>query len=103
VRRILGADNGWGDGMMLRMLALIFSILAMTGTALAQSGGAKQPVSQCQAIAQGLPHVVFARFSPAAVKGEPATISYLGHSTVFLATPGGNTVVTDNTAWDSPP
>ncbi len=89
--------------MMLRMLALIFSILAMTGTALAQSGGANQPVSQCQAIAQGLPHVVFARFSPAAVKDEPVKISYLGHSTFFLETPGGVTIATDYNGWYQPP
>lgn len=88
---------------MLRLLALIFSALAMAGIAHAQSGSSAAPVSRCQAIAQGLPQVVFTRFSPVAVEDKPVKIRYLGHSTFFLETPGGVTIATDYNGWYRPP
>lgn len=88
---------------MLRLLAFVFSALTMAGIAHAQSGPGAAPVSRCQAIAQGLPQMVFARFSPVALEDKPVKIRYLGHSTFLLETPDGVTIATDYNGWYAPP
>lgn len=52
--------------------------------------------SRCMAIAQALPGVTYASFTPAQtfVDGE-VTITYAGHSTYVLETPGGVRIATD--------
>ncbi len=70
---------------------------------------ARPPVSQCQAIAQGLPDVTFASFRPSnllnvqAVAGEEVSITYVGHSTFLIETPGGVSIATDFSGWYAPP
>ncbi|WP_244484138.1 MULTISPECIES: MBL fold metallo-hydrolase [unclassified Rhizobium] len=70
---------------------------------------ARPPVSQCQAIAQGLPDVTFASFKPPsamniqAVAGEEVSITYVGHSTFLIETPGGVSIATDFSGWYAPP
>lgn len=66
-----------------------------------------RPVSQCQAIAEALPQATFASFTPAAAtKGQTTagevTISYLGHSTFLIETPGGVSIATDYSGWYAP-
>ena len=95
------------------MLRLVLSALAFTmmvAGAVAQD--ARPQVSQCQLIAEKLPDVTFASFkSPAGTPGkvlsglqrvqfqEDVTITYLGHSTFQVDTPGGISIATDFNGW----
>lgn len=69
----------------------------------------RPPVSQCQAIAEALPKATFARFTPsaplrrAAADQEVVRITYIGHSTYFIETPGGVTIATDYSGVYKPP
>ncbi|MEV4605597.1 MBL fold metallo-hydrolase [Neorhizobium sp. LMR1-1-1.1] len=92
--------------MKLRTLAFGFSafLLSAFSSAYAQEG---LPVSQCQAIAQKLPQVRFASFRPPGVQlaqagkaltlaeREEVRITFVGHSTYFIETPGGIGIATD--------
>jgi L-ascorbate metabolism protein UlaG (beta-lactamase superfamily) len=76
----------------IALLAFAFAV-TMPLTAMAQD----QPVpSQCLAIAEALPSVTYASFEPvqAFVDGD-VTISYAGHSTYVIETPGGVRIATD--------
>ena len=76
----------------------------------AQAQEARIAVSQCQAIAQSLPgEAIFANIIPVAASGlqfvqssgdamsarEDVRITYIGHSTYFIETPGGIGIATD--------
>ena len=80
--------------MPLRLFAAcLFALLAPVQSA----GAADDPVpSECMAIAQALPEVTFASFTPAQafVDGD-VTITYAGHSTYVIETPGGVRIATD--------
>lgn len=92
--------------MKLRTLAFGFSafLLSAFSSAYAQEG---LPISQCQAIAQKLPNVRFASLSPPGVQlvqagkalslaeREEVRITFVGHSTYFIETPGGIGIATD--------
>ena len=68
-----------------------------------------RPVSQCQAIAEALPSVTFASFKPAPVVNAQAPardevkITFVGHSTFLVETPGGVSIATDFSGWYAPP
>jgi L-ascorbate metabolism protein UlaG (beta-lactamase superfamily) len=97
--------------MMLRTLAFGLSGLLLSAfSVFAQDAGL--PVSQCQAIAQNLPspnlpNVQFASFKPSDVQlvqgktqlsladREEVKITFVGHSTYFIETPGGIGIATD--------
>jgi L-ascorbate metabolism protein UlaG (beta-lactamase superfamily) len=75
------------------------ALLASVPVALAQQ--AEAPPSRCIAIAQALPKATFASFSAASpllaqsfVDGD-VTITYAGHSTYVIETPGGVRIATD--------
>lgn len=55
----------------------------------------KPPPSECLAIAQSIPRVMFASFSRAAAEKNEVTITYSGHSTYILETPRNVTIATD--------
>lgn len=56
--------------------------------------------SQCLAVADALPDAVFASFTPVqAMAGEDVTITYAGHSTYVIDTPGGVRIATDYSGW----
>lgn len=102
---------------MLRTVAFVSSILATaTSPVLAQSpiqprgGGDGLPVSQCQAIAQAVPRSTYANFTAstplpiwkvqagktlAMADKEQVKITFVGHSTYFIETPGGIGIATD--------
>lgn len=93
---------------------VVLSVLLLSGSAvlaprISVAQEAARPVSQCQMIAQALPKVTFASFSGADVKmaEEPGDgvvrITYIGHSTFFLETPGGIRIATDYNGWYEPP
>lgn len=97
---------------MSRLFLLTFAVIALLHflwpmPAHAQSS--PPPVSQCQAIAQSLPDVIFASFKPPAALGVQATatdevnITYVGHSTFLIETPGGVSIATDYSGWYAPP
>jgi L-ascorbate metabolism protein UlaG (beta-lactamase superfamily) len=73
----------------------VASTAGLSGKAMAQDAG-EEPVSQCLAIAQSLPRVMFAsaNASPLTVDGD-VTISFAGHSTYRIETPAGVTIATD--------
>jgi L-ascorbate metabolism protein UlaG (beta-lactamase superfamily) len=51
--------------------------------------------SQCLAIANAVPNVVYANFTPVQAEEETVTITYAGHSTYIIETPGGVRIATD--------
>jgi L-ascorbate metabolism protein UlaG (beta-lactamase superfamily) len=55
----------------------------------------KPPPSECLAIAQSVPRVMFASFSRVAAEKSEVTITYAGHSTYILETPRNVTIATD--------
>ena len=56
----------------------------------------EQVPSKCVAIANALPSVTYASFTPAqAFVDGPVRITYAGHSTYVLETPGGVRIATD--------
>lgn len=81
----------------LRMTAiLLWSIIAIPLAVAQVSDQARQRPSTCLAVAQALPHVIYASFAtPVAGRGDPVTITYAGHSTYVIRTPAGVTIATD--------
>ena len=78
---------------MLRFAVFLLLAMLFPHAALAQD----EPVpSRCVAIAQSIPNVTYANFTPAQtfVEGD-VTISYAGHSTYIIETPGGVRIATD--------
>ena len=65
-------------------------------------------VSQCQMVAEALPEASFASFSPgppivpAQAEDEAVTITYVGHSTYLIETPGGVSIATDYNGFSGP-
>lgn len=97
--------------MHARVVLFVLSLsgFAVLAPRISAAQEAELPVSQCQMIAQALPQVTFASFSGPDVKMAevPAEgtvrITYLGHSTFFLETPGGIRIATDYNGWYKPP
>ncbi len=91
---------------------LVFAIACVTLLIAAEAAIAQQErkaISQCQAVAQSLPHATYASFSgPAPVvratsTEETVALTYVGHSTFLIETPGGVTIATDYSGWYTPP
>ncbi len=90
-----------------RLLAFAaFTLLALPAFAQQVSNPLGDPVpSQCMAIAQALPRASYASFSPSAGPVVPlkaqasrageVTITYAGHATYVIETPGGVRIATD--------
>ncbi|WP_246723652.1 MBL fold metallo-hydrolase [Rhizobium sp. ARZ01] len=73
----------------------------------ANTQDATKPASQCQMIAQAPLRAVFAGLSgadtaQAHIEGT-VKITYIGHSTFFIETPGGVRIATDFNGWYEPP
>ncbi|TPW30107.1 MBL fold metallo-hydrolase [Martelella alba] len=77
--------------MLLRIAALIVVVFVP----LVGQAQERAPVSQCQAIAEALPHVTFASFAPVAYQAPEVAITFVGHSTFLIETPGGVRIATD--------
>nr|WP_310231001.1 MBL fold metallo-hydrolase [Rhizobium miluonense] len=75
----------------------------------AQQKPSRPQPSQCQAIAQSLPKATFASFSPPGptLANDPVNgdvkITFLGHATLFIETPGGVSIATDYSGAYPPP
>jgi L-ascorbate metabolism protein UlaG (beta-lactamase superfamily) len=78
----------------LRLLAAcLAAFLALAAPAHAQDD---PPPSRCVAIAQAIPNVTYANFTPAqAVSEGEVSITYAGHSTYIIETPAGVRIATD--------
>ncbi|WP_076394084.1 MBL fold metallo-hydrolase [Rhizobium sp. RU33A] len=93
--------------MMLRLVLSTMVLSVLTGGALAQEAQRPQ-VSQCQLIAEKIPKVQYANFTPSA-SGAPAltlaqvqedvVITFVGHSTFQIDTPAGISIATDFNGW----
>jgi L-ascorbate metabolism protein UlaG (beta-lactamase superfamily) len=79
--------------MLRRTAAVLVTSLLWPLAAAAQD---QPPPSKCVAIAQALPSVTYASFTPAQlfVDGD-VTITYAGHSTYIIETPAGVRIATD--------
>ncbi|MEQ1952321.1 MBL fold metallo-hydrolase [Mesorhizobium sp. CN2-181] len=80
--------------MPLRLLAALCFMLFAPALAAAQDGA--RPPSKCMAIAEALPKVTYANFTPVAGQNEgEVVITYAGHSTYLIDTPAGVRIATD--------
>lgn len=93
---------------MHRIKAFIFALATLALASPVSGQESQRPFSQCLAIAQALPGVVYANLVPedrdlkigqaAAGTGE-VEIMFAGHSTYVITTPGGVTIATDFNGW----
>ncbi len=97
---------------MLRfpVFAVFFLLAAASWSAAdAQEKPSRPQPSQCQAIAQSLPKATFASFSNQGptLANDPVNgdvkITFLGHATLFIETPGGVSIATDFSGAYPPP
>lgn len=94
---------------MPHLLLMILAVLAVFAAPRASLAQVETPVSQCQMIARSLPVVTFASVSASAAlrvqakANEEVRITYVGHSTFFIETPGGVKIATDYNGWYKPP
>jgi len=83
---------------MSRLRLIIVSVVALIGLVLSPASGVAQvkpQPSECLAMAQSLPRVMFASLSTVAAEKGEVTITYAGHSTYIIETPGNVTIATD--------
>ena len=91
------------------LAAFFLMMIFASGAADAQQKPARPEPSQCQAIAQSLPKATFASFSTPGptLANDPVDgdvkITFLGHSTFFIETPGGVSIATDYSGAYPPP
>ncbi|MGD9477411.1 MBL fold metallo-hydrolase [Shinella sp. G-2] len=96
---------------MPHFLLMFLATVALAAFAVARpvSAQSETPVSQCQMIARSLPSVTFASLAAETAlqvqttANEEVRITYVGHSTFFLETPGGVRIATDYNGWFKPP
>lgn len=97
---------------MPRLILLTFAAIALVHflwSMPAHAQSTRPLVSQCQAIARALPDVTFASLKPPpasdvrAAANEEVNITYVGHSTFLIETPGGVSIATDYSGWYAPP
>lgn len=84
-------------------------VLLLSGLSPAQAQETAKPASQCQMIAQAVPGAILASLASPALELAQAQadgtvrITYIGHSTFFIETPGGIRIATDYNGWYKPP
>ncbi|MET0710306.1 MAG: MBL fold metallo-hydrolase [Tardiphaga sp.] len=77
---------------MLRFLCIILAVMSALAPAAAQDAPRG---SECLAMAQAPPLAIPASLRRTAAKAEEVSITYAGHSTYYIDTPGGVTIATD--------
>jgi L-ascorbate metabolism protein UlaG (beta-lactamase superfamily) len=78
---------------MLRVVAVVFGLLGFP-VALAAAQDAPRG-SECLAMAQSPARAMPVSLRPTAAKADEVTITYVGHSTYYIDTPGGVRIATD--------
>jgi hypothetical protein len=79
----------------LRLTISFFTALVCGLPANADAAQIKPPPSECLAIAQSIPRVMFASLSRVAAEKSEVTITYAGHATYIIETPRNVTIATD--------
>ena len=79
--------------VMLRCFAAVFALLGLLVASAAAAQDA--PRSECLAMANAAPRATPASFRSAAAKIDEVAITYAGHSTYYIDTPGGVRIATD--------
>jgi len=87
---LAAADVAW-EHAMLRLLAVLVLLGAFTGHARAQEAQR----SECLAMANAPPRATPVSLRRVAEKADEVAITYAGHSTYFIDTPGGVRIATD--------
>lgn len=85
---------------MGRMLAALLVVIATTGSVEAQTETTELPISTCMAVAENLRHIIPASASVQYVQQKAdytVRITYVGHSTFRMETPGAVSIATDFT------
>jgi len=77
------------------VLRSISTILALLGFLIAPAAAQDAPRSECVAMANGGPRVMPASLRRAAAESGEVAITYAGHSTYYIDTPGGVRIATD--------
>jgi L-ascorbate metabolism protein UlaG (beta-lactamase superfamily) len=77
---------------MLRSFPIVFALL---GSLVASAAAQDAPRSECLAMANAPPRATPVGFREAAAKPEEVAITYAGHSTYYIDTPGGVRIATD--------
>ena len=77
---------------MSRLLAVVFALLSLPITSVAAEEASR---SECLAMANAPPRVTPVSFRRLAAKAEDVAITYAGHSTYYIDTPGGVRIATD--------
>jgi L-ascorbate metabolism protein UlaG (beta-lactamase superfamily) len=78
---------------MLRFLAVVFGVLSPLATPAAAQEAPRS--SECLAMSQAQPRATPVSLRLAAAKADEVTITYAGHSTYYIDTPGGVRIATD--------
>ena len=77
------------------MLRSFFAVPALLGWLLAPAAAQDARRSECLAMAQVPPRAIPVSLRRVAAKAEEVTITYAGHSTYYIDTPGGVRIATD--------
>jgi L-ascorbate metabolism protein UlaG (beta-lactamase superfamily) len=79
----------------LTMLRSITAVLALLGSLIAAAAGQEAQRSECQAVSDTGPRATLVRLREATAATNEVAITYAGHSTYFIDTPGGVRIATD--------
>ena len=77
------------------MLRRVFAALALLSMSIAQAAAQEVPRSECLAMANTPPRATPVGLRAAAANTDEVTITYAGHSTYYIDTPGGVRIATD--------
>jgi hypothetical protein len=81
--------------MRLAVLRPVSAILAALGALIVPAAAQDAPRSECLAMSNAPPRVTPASLRQAAAATDQVAITYAGHSTYFIDTPGGVRIATD--------
>src|ERR1700726_189308 len=81
--------------MRLAVLRPVSAILAALGALITPAAAQDTPRSECLAMSSAPPRVMPASLRQAAAATDKVVITYAGHSTYFIDTPGGVRIATD--------
>jgi L-ascorbate metabolism protein UlaG (beta-lactamase superfamily) len=73
----------------------LFAAIALFGAFVTQAGAQDAPRSECLAMANAPPRAVPVGLRRVAAKADEVAITYAGHSTYYIDTPGGIRIATD--------
>lgn len=85
--------------LIARFVALVLVAIPLGSAAVAQ----ERVASECLAVAQRLPGVIFASYGKASATRSSVTITYVGHSTYQIETPADVVIATDYNGVYRPP